>query len=135
MEITLDLVWNGKVDKNNRLMSKEELEKALNTEVNKEKIRNNKFLVEEDINIDPIDLSYLDCNEERVIGFVKSFDLDNSKVTINIKTCDDELTLDGYQIAFKKLAHVKLENNVSILSDVNIISCYLIGKDISARID
>lgn len=131
MKVTLDLVWNGKVDKNNRLMSREELEKALNTEINKEKMKHHLLLVEMSISNTPTGMAEVDMSN--TIGYVESFDLDSFTGTIvtTKETCD----LSDYQLAFKKMGYAAYENKVMNISNVDIISCYLLNKNTSARID
>ena len=131
MEITLDLVWNGRVDKNNRFVARSEIEKALNSEINKDRIMNNNFLVE---GSSPINISDIyECKMKNVIGYVKSFDLDNYKATIVVNK-DVSITSE-YQLAFKKLGYVVSKDGIMVIHNIIILSCYLIHKDVSSRID
>lgn len=130
-EITLDLVWNGKINKNHKFIPRDEIEKALNTEVNIEKIKTGLFLVE-----GPIDISMtsmIECKMENVIGSIISIDLDNYKATIKTHNTIDELF--NYQLAFKMIGCTKFKDNMTKVFDISIQSCYIIHKNMSARID
>lgn len=137
MELTLNLVWNGEVDRNHRLMTRSELEKALSTSVNKEKLKNKSFLLEDMINVNPSDINtWHKCDMNHVIGYIKSFDLDNFKVNVVItdpSTCIKYI--HNCQVAFKKSGLIRKNKNCAEVYDVIVSSCYLIDSKSSSRID
>ena len=84
-ELELDLAWKPVIDRNYRLLSKEELEKSLDNPRIKELLQTNMFKIEF-----PYDNSYniektmtIDMSKE--IGYIKSIDLEKRKVTVMIK--------------------------------------------------
>lgn len=84
-EIVLDLAWKPVIDRNNRLISREELEKALNDPRIKELLKTHMFKIEF-----PYDSTYniakmMTMNMDLNVGYIKSIDLDKRKATVMIK--------------------------------------------------
>jgi len=138
-ELELELAWKPVIDSNNRLLSREELEKGLNTPRIKELIETCMFRIEfpYDCNANTSLTKITTMDMDKDVGYVKSIDLDKRKVIAMIKNeMYSSISYFEPVLCFYKLGqveHIHTEDiNYSRLYDVTICKVGLMKRELSS---
>ena len=130
-ETEIPLAWNPSINRNGFIISEDTLKEALDSDRIKELFVTNTFGIEfpYDMNIDMISQSTIQF--DKMIGVVKSIDLDKRTAIIRIRGNKfDKENINDYCLAFNYLGNKDSENNTKIIK-LTITKCGLIRKDFS----